>query len=165
MHKFLIIFFIFIFFQNSDAQTANRCFNLFVKSETGSVEYFAEFIDSLNQRSNQILFKNKMSEHVNSDLANLAFSDRMTASYRAFKIRRILKELKNSEHMDTYDFENLALKLERLTFLIDPTVMLLMNSSEQKIYKQAQHSILAKGLENFLFEWNHYKMNCLYNHN
>jgi hypothetical protein len=154
MKKNLIFLFIFGFFLNSEAQIVTRCFNLFSSQKMGSIEYFAEFIDSLNKQSNTFLFEKSVAAHIHANLTELVFTDRVSARYRAFKLRRILNELKAADKFDTYDFENLSLKLERLTYLTDPTVTDSMPSEDKIIYKQAQHSILSKGLENFLFDSN-----------
>lgn len=152
MHRFFVLLFFLGFVQNSEAQMSARCFDLFATAQTGTVQYYAEFIDSLNKQSNQIIFSQALSEKINPTFDDMVFKDRVSARFQAYKLKRLLKQLKNADGIDAYDFEVLATKLERLTFLTDPTVTNSMSAVDKAVYKQAQHSILAKGLENFLFD-------------
>lgn len=143
--SFLVLFFTV----NSEAQL--RCFNLFTENKVETPQYYAEVIDSLNLKYNNFLFEASLSEALRPDLDNKSFPQQTKARYQAFKLRRMLKTLKSSEFWDQYDFENFAKKLERLTFLSDLSVTKTMTLKDKTLYLQARHSLLAKGLENFLF--------------
>ncbi len=140
---------VLVFSLNSEAQL--RCLNIFSTTVPESPHYYAEVIDALNSKYNHFILDKKITDFINPDLASKSFSEKTKARYQAFKLRRLLKPLKNSGSWDRYDFENFAKKLEQITFLTDTSVTQAMSRSDRILYMQARHSLLAKGLESFLF--------------
>lgn len=134
------------------AQSPLRCFSLFSTQEINSPQYFADAVDSLNDKYNRFIFEKNLSSFVQADVADQKLPARVKARYQAFKFRRLLKDLKTSSQWDRYDFEVFANRLEKLTFLSDPAVTKDMALNDRILYQQARHSLLAKGLENFLFD-------------
>ena len=147
--RLFVSFLIISFTLNSEAQL--RCFSFFTSANLESPQYYAEVIDQLNSKYNNFLFEKSLADSRLPELISKSFSERTQARYQAFKLNRILKSLKSSSSWDKYDFENFAKKLERLTFLTDTSVTIGMNRQDRVLYEQARHSLLAKGLENFLF--------------
>jgi len=148
--KLIVTVFLLMISLNSEAQL--RCFDLFTQAEAESSQYYAEVIDSLNEKYNHFLFSKNISESLTPNLEGSSFSARTGARYQAFKLNRLLKKMKSADSWDRYDFEKFAKKLEQLSFLSDPSVTKGMTFKEKLLYRQARHSLLAKGLESFLFD-------------
>ena len=140
--KVLIALLVLFVTLSSEAQL--RCFSLFATNEINSPQYFAEVVDTLNSKYNDFLFTENLIEKIES-------APQLKARYQAFKLKRMLKSLKGSSNWDRYDFENFATRLERLTFLTDSSVIKNMTSQDKILYVQARHTLLARGLEDFLF--------------
>lgn len=151
MRFILTSFFILMMSFNSGA-AGLRCFNLFSKNEQGTIEYNAEFLDLLNTQADGALFQKKLSDSLETNLDDQNIFSQGVARYRAFKLRRLVKKLNEAGNWDRYDFENYSKKIERLSFLMDNSIAKNMSSRDQVLYRQAQHSLLAKGLENFFFD-------------
>ncbi len=142
-------FIVLVFSLNSEAQL--RCLNIFSVAPPSSPLYYAEVIDSLNSKYNNFILDKNITDFMQPDLAAKSFTAQTKARYQAFKLRRLLKPLKNAGSWDRYDFDNFAKKLEQITFLSDLNVTKDMSRSDRILYMQARHSLLAKGLESFLF--------------
>ena len=148
LFSFLSIF-VLIFSLNSEAQL--RCLNIFSVAPAGSPLYYAEVIDSLNSKYNHFILEKNITDFLQPDLTNKSWTAQTKARYRAFKLRRLLKPLRNAGSWDLYDFENFSKKLEQITFLSDKSVTKEMSRNDRILYLQARHSLLTKGLESFLF--------------
>lgn len=160
----LKIFFLLIFSFitiNSEAQGL-RCFDLFaqsqVASQKNSAPFYAEVIDSLNEKYNSFLFKKSLSEILAPQLNDAPFFERTVARYQAYKLRKVLKDLHEFDQylnpraeIDVYALEKLSVKLEKLSFLSDPSVTENMSYTDKILFRQAQHSLLSQGLKRFLF--------------
>ncbi len=152
--RLAISFLILAFAFNSEvwAQSPLRCFSLFSHSEENSPQFYADIVDGLNVRNNHFIFEKNLSQFVSADLENKNLPARTKARYQAFRFRRLLSEMKTAESWDRYDFEIFAKRLEQLTFLSDASLTKKMSLNDRILYRQARHSLLAKGLENFLFD-------------
>ncbi len=139
-----------------------RCFDLFAEqsapTQETSAAYYAEALDYLNSKYNNILFKNSVLELAQPDLKNLSLIENLNTRYKARKLRKTLIELHaldQSLNADAkakiYNLEKLAVQIEKLSFLMNDSLIKNMSVADRIIYKQVQHSVLTKGLSDFLF--------------
>lgn len=165
MIKFIISIILSLSFSSSLASEnfmKLRCFDLFsentfVKAKK-SAPYYAEALDSLNQKYNHLMFTDNISDISKPNLKNLSLIDNISARYKARKLNKVLKELHafdqflNPRALDSvYRLEKLATQLEKLSFIIDDSQLQNMNRTDKIAFKQVQHSLLTKGLSEFLF--------------
>lgn len=164
MLQALSAFFILLFtFQNSEAQGL-RCFDLFAQhakfeKPKHSADFYAEALDSLNEKYNRFLFTENLSEALHPQLDALSFFEATQARYNAFRLKRKLIQLHefdsylnpNADRTDVYALEKLAVKLEKLTFLNDTSLTHSLGLYDRAVLNQARHSLFAGGLQNFLF--------------
>lgn len=167
---FFLIFFLMVF----QTQAASlSCLSLFNSNETSvktstsqreairqATMAYARSLDELNNQHQNFLFKENLQNLLQPDFSKLDFLDKTKALYKSYKLRKILKQLfaydpilnsKNDGSINTYDIENLAVKLEKLSFLMDQSAYEGLPYTEKVLYKQMQHSLLTKGLTDFLF--------------
>ncbi len=140
---------LFVLSINSEAQL--RCFNLFTTEEIGTSKYYATVMDALNEKYNNFLFNENFAEKLENNFENKSFTAQTKARYQTFKLRRALKTLKSVGAWDRYDFDNFSRRLEQLTFLTDLSLLKDMSRQDKILYSQARHSLISKGLEEFLF--------------
>ena len=145
---FILLLVLFISL-SSEAQL--RCFSIFANNEINSPQYFAEVVDTLNSKYNNFLFTENLADRLDHPADQSNFIDQTRARLQAFKLKRMMKSLKSASSWDRYDFETFAARLERLTFLTDSSVLKNMTAKDKILYAQARHTLLARGLEDFLF--------------
>ena len=137
---------------SSQAETL-RCFDFFATHEKGTIQYNAEFLDSLNQQNNQMLFSQSVLSSLQVDKNSAKnYFDLTQKRWTAFKLRRAVKQLNESGDWDRYDFDHFSKKLERFAFLMDESVPAKLSSKDRVLFLQAQHSLLSQGLEKFFFD-------------
>lgn len=165
MYKFIVSIILSLSISGSLASENNmklRCSDLFfentfVKAKK-SGPFYAEALDSLNQKYNHFIFTDNIAEISKPNLQNLSLIDNISARLKARKLNKVLKELHdfdqflNPRALDSvYRLEKLAAQLEKLTFIIDHSQLQNMNRTDKIAFKQVQHSLLTKGLSEFLF--------------
>lgn len=139
-----------------------RCFDLFATNQANSkkesAQFYAEALDSLNEKYNHFLFKENLADILEPKTQDAPFFERTKARYQAYKLRKTIKALfdfdtysNRKADIDIYTLEKLAVKIEKLSFLSDESVTEKMTISEKILYRQAQHSLLSQGLAKFLF--------------
>ncbi len=143
-----------------------RCFDLFadesVTKQKTSAPYYAEVLDFLNSKHNHFLFKNQLIDIVQPNLKNKSFTDNIKARYHARKLKKILTDLyrldqslnpKADGNFQTqiYNLEKIASNIEKLSFVMDDSQAKNMSIADRVAFKQVQHSLLTKGLSDFLF--------------
>ncbi len=159
---YLLLIFSFLTI-NSEA-AGLRCFDLFsvqsITNKKSAPLLYAEALDQLNEKYNLFLFKENLADILQPDFTDSTITERTVARYQAYKLRKILKQLTyhdqflkaNSEsELNIYELEQIAVRLEKLSFLTDESVTRNMTKSEQILFRQAQHSLLSQGLAKFLF--------------
>ena len=161
----LFVSFILVFSTIHSEAAPPRCGHLYSGNSVASVLrandssiFYAEALDELNAKYNSFLFKESALKIVNPDLQDLTLLENIRARYRARKLRKILIQLHDyDQYLDvkaksnTYALEKIAVNLEKLTFLMDESVVKSLASSDRAIYRQLQHSLLSQGLSQFLF--------------
>ncbi|MBC7419807.1 MAG: hypothetical protein H7328_03680 [Bdellovibrio sp.] len=148
--KSVIAVFILAFTLNSEAQL--RCFGLFTRSAEHSPPYYANAIDHINNENNHFIYKKDLRDSIIAETENRSFSARTKARWQSYRLRSKLKELKSANSWDRYDFEVFAKRLEQLSFLDDPNITKDMSPVDKILYQQTRHSLLAKGLQKYLFD-------------
>jgi hypothetical protein len=142
-----------------------RCFDFFatqtVEKIKTSAPYYAEALDSLNSKYNNFLFKDDILNIAKPDLTNLTFTENIKARYQARQLKKVLIEL---YHMDQfanskakaqiYDLEQIATQIEKLSFIMDDSQTKNMSVADRIAFRQVQHSLLTRGLAEFLFTKN-----------
>lgn len=155
----IIFIFIFSIASNYSMASGPSCQALFPQTKKEIIDTYAVTLDQLNKDYNSFLFNKNLTEVLNPDTASSPFFERTQARYQAYKLRKILNQLfehdsysnPKANELDRYSIEKLAVKIEKLTFLADESVTTKMSIAEKIVYRQAQHSLLAQGLEQFLF--------------
>lgn len=165
MNKFIVSIILNLLFLSSLASAQHmklRCFDLFAEQPAESAKsssgYYAEALDFLNTKYNHFLFKENATAIVRPDLQNLSLLENFRARYQARKLKKILIQLHGLDQSlspkakaKVYDLEKIATQIEKLTFLMDDSQLKTMSASDRIAFRQVQHSILAKGLSEFLF--------------
>jgi len=165
MYKFITLIFLSLFISNGQASELSmrlRCFDFFTERNTTTAKvapfYYAEAIDALNQKYNHFLFKQDLQSTIQPNFEGLSLGQNIRARYESRKLKNILKDLRGLDQslkakaqFKIYDLEKIAKNLEKLTFIIDDSQTQKMSSSDKIIFKQIQHSLLTKGLSDFLF--------------
>jgi hypothetical protein len=165
MRKLFLAIILSLSFSSSLASSPSmklRCFDLFAEqkatAQKTSAPYYAEALDYLNSKYNNILFKQNVLELAQPDLKNLAFSENISARYKARKLRKTLIELHALDQSlnakakaKLYDLEKIAVQIEKLSFLMDDSQIKNMSVADRIAFRQVQHSVLTKGLSEFLF--------------
>lgn len=165
MGKFIFIVILSLSFLSSLASAQHmklRCFDLFAEqnatSQKTSAPYYAEALDYLNSKYNNILFKDSVLDLAKPDLKNTSLLENLKARYKARKLRKVLTELHVLDQSlspkakaKVYDLEKIAVQIEKLSFLMDDSQFKNMSVTDRIAFRQVQHSILTKGLSDFLF--------------
>ncbi len=149
-----LAFLIFALTVSMSQASGLRCFDLFAQNQATtakkSVDFYAEAIDSLNEKYGGFLYQENLTETLNGSASR----------FQRFRLRKVLKSFYEFDQFvndkakltdDHYALEKLTVKLEKLRFLMDSSVTRDMSFNEKIIYQQARHSLLSQGLANFLF--------------
>lgn len=132
-------------------QAVFRCESAHTPAVIANEMDLATQLDQLNGAFNRSVFGKSLVEILNEDHSKKPFFQRLKGKKQSEELNLALKQLNQSGNWSKSDFENFARQLEKMSFLEDSTATKNMNLKEKLVHRQLRHSILADGLQNFIF--------------